>query len=132
VLFLTASLLLPYVPTVLASALVLFLGIELMLEAVWESAQSLILLEWCIVIGTLMSCTFIGFAEGFGVGIGAAAVVYLAFGVVDSVQYSVFYKTSGKLTRIRVPVRCDGKNGMRLSNSFIEPMTLMFPNSSHH
>lgn len=84
VLFLTASLLLPYVPTVLASALVLFLGIELMLEAVWESAQSLILLEWCIVIGTLMSCTFIGFAEGFGVGIGAAAVVYLVFGVVDS------------------------------------------------
>ncbi|KAF9444033.1 hypothetical protein P691DRAFT_807989 [Macrolepiota fuliginosa MF-IS2] len=84
VLFLTASLLLPYVPTVLASALVLFLGIELMLEAVWESAQSLILLEWCIVIGTLLSCTFLGFAEGFGVGIGAAAVVYLVFGVVDS------------------------------------------------
>jgi len=129
---LTASLLLPYVPTVLASALVLFLGIELMLEAVWESAQSLILLEWCIVIGTLMSCTFIGFAEGFGVGIGAAAVVYLAFGVVDSVRRSVFYETFGKLIRIRVPVQCDGRNGTRLSSSFIEPMTLMFPSSSHH
>jgi len=129
---LTASLLLPYVPTVLASALVLFLGIELMLEAVWESAQSLILLEWCIVIGTLMSCTFIGFAEGFGVGIGAAAVVYLAFGVVDSVRHSVFYETFGMLIRLRVPVQCDGRNGTRLSSSFIELMALTFLNSSHH
>ncbi|KAK0448347.1 sulfate transporter family-domain-containing protein [Desarmillaria tabescens] len=84
VLFLTSGLLLPYVPTVLASALVLFLGIELLLEAVWESAKTLVWLEWSIVVGTLMACTFLGFAEGFGVGIGAAIVVYFVYGVVDS------------------------------------------------
>jgi SulP family sulfate permease len=44
VLFLVSSLLLPFVPTLLASALVLFLGIELTLEAVWESAKTLL---WC-------------------------------------------------------------------------------------
>ncbi|KAK0240515.1 hypothetical protein EDD85DRAFT_999814 [Armillaria nabsnona] len=84
VLFLTSGLLLPYVPTVLASALVLFLGIELLLEAVWESAKTLVWLEWSIVVGTLMACTFLGFAEGFGVGIGAAILVYFVYGVVDS------------------------------------------------
>ncbi|PBK96451.1 hypothetical protein ARMGADRAFT_696861 [Armillaria gallica] len=84
VLFLTSGLLLPYVPTMLASALVLFLGIELLLEAVWESAKTLLWLEWSIVVGTLMACTFLGFAEGFGVGIGAAIVVYFVYGVVDS------------------------------------------------
>ncbi len=71
----------------LASALVLFLGIELLLEAVWESAKTLLWLEWSIVVGTLMACTFLGFAEGFGVGIGAAIVVYFVYGVVDSVSF---------------------------------------------
>ncbi|KAF9467786.1 sulfate transporter family-domain-containing protein [Collybia nuda] len=84
ILFFTSSLLLPYVPTVLASALVLFLGIELLLEAVWESAQTLVLLEWGVVMTTLFACTFLGFAEGFGVGIGTATAVYLVYGVVDS------------------------------------------------
>lgn len=89
VLFFTSSLLLPYVPTVLASALVLFLGIELLLEAVWESAQTLVLLEWGVVMVTLFACTFLGFAEGFGVGIGTATAVYLVYGVVDSVRVSM-------------------------------------------
>ncbi|KDQ59289.1 hypothetical protein JAAARDRAFT_57211 [Jaapia argillacea MUCL 33604] len=84
ILFLTSSLLLPYVPTVLASALVLFLGIELLSEAVWEAAKTLVLLEWSVVMATLLACTFLGFAEGFGVGIATATVVYLAYGVVDS------------------------------------------------
>jgi MFS superfamily sulfate permease-like transporter len=99
VLFLTSSLLLPYVPTVLASALVLFLGMELLLEAVWESAQTLVLLEWGVVMATLLACTFLGFAEGFGVGIGAAAVVYLVYGLVDSVGVSEpFYAIPRVLT----------------------------------
>ncbi|KAK0197494.1 hypothetical protein F5146DRAFT_1130353 [Armillaria mellea] len=84
VLFLTSGLLLPYVPTVLASALVLFLGIELLLEAIWESAKMLVWLEWSIVVVTLLACTFLGFAEGFGVGVEAAIVVYFVYGVVDS------------------------------------------------
>jgi len=84
VLFFTSSLLLPYVPTVLASGLVLFLGMELILEAVWESAQTLVFLEWGVVVCTLLACTFFGFAEGFAVGIGTAAIVYLVYGALDS------------------------------------------------
>ncbi|KAJ7743611.1 hypothetical protein B0H16DRAFT_1322642 [Mycena metata] len=83
-LFLSASSLLPYIPTILASALVLFLGIELFLGAIWETSASLAPLEWAVVIGTLAACTFLGFAEGFGIGIGAATVVYLMYGVIDS------------------------------------------------
>ena len=74
-----------YVPTVLASTLVLFLGIELTLEAVWESAKTLQFIEWLVVITTLIACTFLGYAIGFGVGIGAAIVAYLFLGVRDTV-----------------------------------------------
>ncbi|KAJ7159018.1 sulfate transporter family-domain-containing protein [Mycena crocata] len=83
-LFFTSSLLLPYVPTILASALVLFIGIELFLEAMWEASKTLTGMEYAIVVGTLAGCTFLGFAEGFGIGIGAATVVYLLYGVIDS------------------------------------------------
>ncbi|KAJ6450156.1 sulfate transporter family-domain-containing protein [Mycena sanguinolenta] len=79
-----SGLLLPYVPTILASALVLFFGIELFLEAIWEASKTLSGMEYAIVLGTLAACTFLGFAEGFGVGIGAAAAVYLIYGVIDS------------------------------------------------
>ncbi|KAL9599858.1 MAG: hypothetical protein Q9219_003552 [cf. Caloplaca sp. 3 TL-2023] len=75
---------LPYVPTILASALVLFLGIELTLEAVWESAKTLVLVEWLVVMATLLACTFLGYAPGFGVGVAAAATAYLLWGVVDT------------------------------------------------
>ncbi|KAJ7612256.1 sulfate transporter family-domain-containing protein [Roridomyces roridus] len=83
-LFFSAGSLLPYVPTILASAMVLFLGIELFLEAAWEASKTLSAMEWAVVMATLIACTFLGFAEGFGVGIGAATVVYLAYGVIDS------------------------------------------------
>ncbi|KAJ7501842.1 hypothetical protein B0H11DRAFT_2275042 [Mycena galericulata] len=82
--FLVAGLLLPYVPTILASALVLFIGVELFLEATWEASKTLAGMEYAIVLATLIACTFLGFAEGFGVGIGAATVVYLLYGVIDS------------------------------------------------
>ncbi|KAF7374161.1 Sulfate transporter [Mycena sanguinolenta] len=84
VLIICSGLLLPYVPTILASALVLFLGIELFLEAIWEASKTLSWMEYAIVLATLTACTFLGFAEGFGVGIGAAAAVYLMYGVIDS------------------------------------------------
>ncbi|KAF7341302.1 hypothetical protein MVEN_01866400 [Mycena venus] len=83
-LFLCSGLLLPYVPTILASALVLFIGVELFLEAIWEASKTLAWMEYAVVVGTLAACTFMGFAEGFGVGIGAAAAVYLMYGVIDS------------------------------------------------
>ncbi|KAF7374116.1 Sulfate transporter [Mycena sanguinolenta] len=84
VLIICSGLLLPYVPTILASALVLFFGIELFLEAIWEASKTLSWMEYAIVLATLTACTFLGFAEGFGVGIGAAAAVYLMYGVIDS------------------------------------------------
>ncbi|KAJ7183837.1 hypothetical protein C8R46DRAFT_520095 [Mycena filopes] len=83
-LLLSAGKLLPYVPTTLASTTVLFLGTELFLGAVWEASASLAPMEWGVVLGTLAACTFVGFAEGFGIGIGGATVVYLLYGVVDS------------------------------------------------
>lgn len=69
----------------LASTLVLFLGIELTSEAVCESAKTLQFTEWLVVMITLIACTFLGYAIGFGVGIGAATVVYLIWGVLDTV-----------------------------------------------
>lgn len=59
-----------------------------MTEAIWESSKSLLWSEWSIVIGTLLACTFVGFAPGFGVGIAIAMVVYLGWGVVDCVSSS--------------------------------------------
>ncbi|KAK7040526.1 hypothetical protein R3P38DRAFT_2894910 [Favolaschia claudopus] len=44
----------------------------LFLEAIWEASKTLAWMEYAIVLGTLAACTFLGFAEGFGVGIGAA------------------------------------------------------------
>lgn len=85
-LFFVSSLLLPYIPTILASALVLFLGIELTLEAIWESTKTLLWTEWIVVITTLVACTSLGFAPGVGVGIGAAIVVYLFWGIADNVS----------------------------------------------
>ena len=84
--FFISYLVLPYVPTVLASTLVLFLGIELTLEAVWESAKTLVLAEWLVVMTTLIACIFMGYAPGFGIGVAAAAVVYLFWGIMDTVR----------------------------------------------
>lgn len=129
ILFLTSGLLLPYIPTVLASALVLFLGIELFLEAVWESAKTLAWLEWGISVGTLLACTFLGFAEGFGVGIGAATVVYLAYGVIDSV--SIFPSTCLECEMMltlfpSLPESCNGKNGTKDTGSTAESRYILF------
>ena len=88
VFFLVSSLVIPYVPTVLASTLVLFLGIELTYEAVWESAKTLQCTEWLVVMTTIIASTFLGFAIGFGVGIGAAIVCYVFWGFIDTVSLS--------------------------------------------
>lgn len=86
VLYVVSSELLRYIPTILASGLVLFLGIELALEAVWESAKYLMWSEWLVVMTTLWACTFLGFAPGVGVGICAAFVVYTGWGCFDLVR----------------------------------------------
>jgi SulP family sulfate permease len=85
-LFFISGMLLPHVPTILASALVLFLGMELFLEATWEASKTLASMEYVVVVSTTAACTLLGFAEGFGIGIGAATVVYLMYGAIDSVR----------------------------------------------
>ncbi|KAF7352091.1 hypothetical protein MVEN_01171900 [Mycena venus] len=101
-LFLCSGLLLPYVPTILASALVLFFGIELFLEAIWESSKTLAWMEYAVVVGTLAACTFLGFAEGFGVGIGAAAAVYLVYGVIDSPARVTRWNEWNEMQQLRI------------------------------
>ena len=86
VLFFFSSLILPYIPTILASTLVLFLGIELMTEALWESTKTLLWCEWIVVLGTLVACTFVGFAPGFGIGIALAMVMHVGWSTLDSVS----------------------------------------------
>lgn len=84
-LFFVSSLILPYIPTVLASTLVLFLGIELMIEALWDITKTLLWCEWVVVMGMLVACTFIVFTPGFGVGIALAMILHLGWSAFDSV-----------------------------------------------
>ncbi|KAJ7704782.1 sulfate transporter family-domain-containing protein [Mycena rosella] len=100
-LFFVSGLLLPYVPTILASALVLFIGTELALEAAWEASKTLAWMEYAVVLSTLAGCTFLGFAEGFGVGIGAAALVYLLYGVIDSPARVTRWNEWNELQQVR-------------------------------
>ena len=87
VFFLVSTFVIPYVPTVLASSLVLFLGIELASEALWESTKTLQFAEWLVVLATVLACTFLGYAKGFGVGLGAAALQFLFWGFLDTVKF---------------------------------------------
>jgi MFS superfamily sulfate permease-like transporter len=86
VFFLTSGLMLPYVPTILAAAMVQFLGVELFLKATWEGLNTLTWMEYAVVWATLCSCSYLGFAEGFGVGIGAAILVYVIYSFMDAVR----------------------------------------------
>ena len=89
VLYFVSSFLIRYIPTILASGLVLFLGIELTMEAAWESTKDLIWSEWLVVMATLLACTFLGFAPGIGVGLAAAVLVYTGWGCWDQVRDSL-------------------------------------------
>lgn len=64
----------------------LFLGSELVIESLWESAKTLIWEEWAIVLSTLVACTFLGFAPGIGVGIALAILVYVMLAARDTVS----------------------------------------------
>ncbi|KAI0572199.1 sulfate transporter [Pyrenophora tritici-repentis] len=75
---------LPYVPTIQASVLVLFVGIELTLKALWESSASLSCWEWTVVASTTLACTFLGFASGTGVGLAIVVVLQFCHHVFDT------------------------------------------------
>jgi hypothetical protein len=78
---------LPYVPTIQASTLVLFIGIELTVEALWESSAMLIWHEWSIVASTTLACTFIGFAPGIGVGLAFVVILQYWHHLCETVGY---------------------------------------------
>lgn len=64
-----------------------------------------------MVLGTLLSCTFIGFAPGFGVGIGMAVMLHFAWGVVDTVSLQSLPGAVGLTELVLEPVRsCHTKN----------------------
>jgi MFS superfamily sulfate permease-like transporter len=94
VFFLTSGFMLPYVPTILAASLVQFLALEFFLKATWEELNTLTWLEYAVVWATLCSCSFLGFAEGFGVGIGAAILVYVIYSFMDAVRSELSANTS--------------------------------------
>lgn len=73
--FFVSSQVLPYVPTIQAATLVLYIGIELIIESLWESSASLKCSEWVTVAGTTLACSLIGFAPGAGVGLAIVIVL---------------------------------------------------------
>lgn len=92
---------LPYVPTIQASALVLFVGIELMVEALWESTASLTCCEWTVVVSTTVACTLLGFAPGVGVGLAVVVVLQFCYHILDTVachvsseEHTLIYRTA--------------------------------------
>ncbi|KAF9467845.1 hypothetical protein BDZ94DRAFT_1210280 [Collybia nuda] len=89
VIFFISSYLLPYIPTLLAGAFVLFISLELMIESLWDSTKTLQLGEWTIVMGTVVACTFLGFAPGVGVGFGVTLVMHFWWTSIDSRARSI-------------------------------------------
>lgn len=81
-----APYLFPYFPTVQAAVSVLFLGIELSLDAIWESSKTLVWHEWTAVVGTVLGCCFLGFAPGIGLGLFVLLVMEFYVLCIDSVM----------------------------------------------
>ncbi|KAI1333644.1 hypothetical protein F5Y15DRAFT_421628 [Xylariaceae sp. FL0016] len=75
---------LPYVPTIAAGVLVCFIGFDLASEATFVAFRSLSGPEFVVVIGTLLSCTFIGFAIGLGVGLALTLLIHFGYGIIDT------------------------------------------------
>lgn len=78
---------LPYVPTVLASTLILHIGIELVIEALWDSSKQFIWYEWTVTLGTTIGCSTAGFLPGIGIGILVVIAVQFWHHIVDSVSF---------------------------------------------
>ena len=77
---------LPYVPTVMASSIVLFFGIELLVGALYDSMKTLLWSEWLTVLGTVLACTCLGFAAGLAVGLAVTLFMLLVWTAIDSVS----------------------------------------------
>lgn len=69
--FVFSTLLLPYIPVLCAAVMVFFFGEELMAEALVPTWSKKSLLEYLVIVGTMVACTALGFAQGVGVGLAA-------------------------------------------------------------
>jgi MFS superfamily sulfate permease-like transporter len=76
----------PYIPTILASLIVCYIGIDLTLEAIWQGARSYQWPEYLVVVGTVFASTILGFAMGLVIGLGIALVIHLGYHAMDSVS----------------------------------------------
>ncbi|WFD34056.1 hypothetical protein MCUN1_000884 [Malassezia cuniculi] len=76
--FIFSKLVLPYIPTLCAAQMVYFIGVELMAEALIPTWKTKSLLEYLVIVGTMVACTALGFAQGVGVGL-AATLAALGF-----------------------------------------------------
>lgn len=84
--------------------MVAFLGLELMIEALWESANTHLWNEYLVVVGTLVACTFLGFAEGFGIGIALAILLFVFFCAKDTVSKNHKDPSSSKPGKLSVSI----------------------------
>lgn len=73
--FIFSKLLLPYIPVLCAALMVFFFGIELMAEALVPTWTKKSLLEYFVILGTMATCTALGFAQGVGIGLAATLAV---------------------------------------------------------
>lgn len=64
----------PYVPTMLASTLVAYIGIDLALEAILDGFKKSKWPDYIVLLGTMLISIFLGFAIGLCAGLGLALI----------------------------------------------------------
>lgn len=76
VLLFVAHAIIPYVPTMLASTLVAYIGIDLALEAIWDGFKTSKWPDYVVLLGSMLISVFLGFAIGLCAGLGMALICY--------------------------------------------------------
>lgn len=77
VMLFVAHAIIPYVPTMLASTLVAYIGIDLALEAIWDGFKTSKWPDYVVLLGTMLISIFLGFAIGLCTGLGMALICCL-------------------------------------------------------
>ena len=81
----------------------MFLGINLIAEALWDSSKALQFGDGAVVGVTLLTCTFVGFAPGISAGVGIALMTHYVRDVFvtvrtfpdSAIQSSADFKNTG-------------------------------------
>ncbi|TFK33141.1 sulfate transporter family-domain-containing protein [Crucibulum laeve] len=107
VFLLLTGIILRYLPTITPACIVMYLGMELMFEVLWDSTKILLWSEWGVVTSTTVACVLLGFAPGFGVGIGVAMLAHFVWGILDSRGRSLDISASPR-ARSEIPAKLEG------------------------